>query len=168
MPCDAAIVAPPRHLPTTIDVRLTGATIISRRKPSSRSHTSDAALIIAVNSTATQRTPGNMNVLRSTPLVEAAESDCRPEPSTNRKSSGWISHVMTCARLPAKRIRSRCQTVFTARASERHVRSGTRTATMSAMTALIASPPRSRASWPGCDRPGRRSPHLGSSCPCSA
>ena len=39
--------------------------------------------------------------------------------------------------------------LFTARASERHVRSGTPTATTSAMTALIASPPPSRASWPG-------------------
>ena len=53
---------------------------------------------------------------------------------------------MTCARLPAKRIMSRRQTVLTARASERHVRSGTRLATMSAMTAVIASPPPSRAS----------------------
>ena len=73
-----------------------------------------------------------MNVLRSTPSVEAADSDCRPEPSTNRNSSGWISHIMICARSLAKRIMSRRQTAFTARASERHVRSGTRTATTSA------------------------------------
>ena len=54
--------------------------------------TSETALNIALNTTAMQRTPGKMNVLRSTPSVEAADSDCRPDPSTNRNSSGWISH----------------------------------------------------------------------------
>ena len=38
------MIAPPRHLPTMIDDRLTGATISSHRNPSSRSHTSEAAL----------------------------------------------------------------------------------------------------------------------------
>ena len=52
------LVAPPRHFPITIEARLTGATIISRRKPNSRSHTIDAAENIAVNITARQRTPG--------------------------------------------------------------------------------------------------------------
>ena len=96
-----------------------------------------------------QTTPGKMNVLRSTPSVEAADSDCRPDPSTNRNSSGWISHIMTCERSLAKRIMSRRQTAFAARTSERQLRSGTRLATTSAVTAVIASLPPSRASWPG-------------------
>ena len=41
-----------------IELRRIGATIISRRKPNSRSHTIDAAENIAVNITAMQRMPG--------------------------------------------------------------------------------------------------------------
>ena len=51
-------MAPPRHLPITIELRRTGATIISRRKPNSRSQTIEAAENIAVNITERQRTPG--------------------------------------------------------------------------------------------------------------
>ncbi len=51
-------MAPPKHLPSTIEERRTGATIISRRKPNSRSHTIEAAENIAVNITAMQSTPG--------------------------------------------------------------------------------------------------------------
>ncbi len=58
IPWVLATVAPPRHLPITIELRRTGATIISRRNPNSRSHTIDAAENIAVNSTAMQRMPG--------------------------------------------------------------------------------------------------------------
>ena len=57
-PWKAATVAPPRHLPITIELRRTGATIISRRKPNSRSQTIDAAENIAVNITVMQRMPG--------------------------------------------------------------------------------------------------------------
>ena len=57
-PWNAATVAPPRHLPITIELRRTGATSISRRKPNSRSHTIDAAENIAVNMTAIARMPG--------------------------------------------------------------------------------------------------------------
>ncbi len=53
-----ATVAPPRHLPITIELRRTGATIISRRKPNSRSHTIEAAENMAVNITDTARMPG--------------------------------------------------------------------------------------------------------------
>ena len=53
-----ATVAPPKHLPITIELRRIGATIISRRKPNSRSQTIDAAENIAVNITAMQRIPG--------------------------------------------------------------------------------------------------------------
>jgi ABC-2 type transport system permease protein len=53
-----ATVAPPKHFPSTIEPRRTGATSISRRKPNSRSHTIDAAEKIAVNITAIARTPG--------------------------------------------------------------------------------------------------------------
>ena len=58
MPWMVAIVAPPRHLPTTMADRLTGATSISRRKPNSRSHTMEAAEKIAVNITDMASTPG--------------------------------------------------------------------------------------------------------------
>ena len=57
-PWKAATVAPPAHLPSTMDERLTGATIISRRKPNSRSHTIEAAENMAVNITAMHSTPG--------------------------------------------------------------------------------------------------------------
>ena len=40
--------------------------------------TSDAALIMPLNHIAMQRIPGNMNVVRSTPSVDASDSDCRP------------------------------------------------------------------------------------------
>ena len=53
-----ATLAPPKHLPITIELRRTGATIISRRKPNSRSQTIDAAENMAVNITAMQRMPG--------------------------------------------------------------------------------------------------------------
>ena len=57
-PWKLATVAPPRHLPITIELRRTGATIISRRKPNSRSQTIEAAENIAVNITAMHRMPG--------------------------------------------------------------------------------------------------------------
>ncbi len=139
------MVAPPRHLPTTIDDRRTGATISSRRNPSSRSQTSDAALKMALYTSAMPRTPGNMNVVRPTPSVDESESVCSPGPRTNRNSSGWISHATMPMGSLAKRIRSRRQTVRTARASDRHDRSGTRTATTSATTALIGPTSPARA-----------------------
>ena len=58
IPWKLATVAPPRHLPSTSELRRTGATIISRRKPNSRSQTSEAAENIAVKSTAMHSTPG--------------------------------------------------------------------------------------------------------------
>ncbi len=61
-----------------------------------------------------------MNVLRSTPCVLALESCCRPEPSTNRNSSGCTSEVTIRMRSLLKRISSRSQTIFTARSSLRH------------------------------------------------
>ena len=57
-PCIPATVAPPRHLPITIEPRRIGATSISRRKPNSRSHTIDAAENIGVNITDIPRMPG--------------------------------------------------------------------------------------------------------------
>ena len=52
-----------------------------------------------------------MNVVRSTPSVDAADSVCSPGPRTNRNSSGWISDVTIRMRSSAKRIRSRRQTI---------------------------------------------------------
>ncbi len=51
-------MAPPKTLPITIELRRTGATIISRRKPNSRSQTIEAAENIPVNITEMQSTPG--------------------------------------------------------------------------------------------------------------
>ncbi len=136
-------------MPTTIDERRTGATSISRRNPSSRSITSEIALNIALKTSAMQRIPGKMNVLSSTPPVDAAASVCSPAPSTNRNSSGWTSIVAIRMRSVAKRIRSRRQTIRIARASERQERSGTRTATTSMTVTLIGGPPPARASSRG-------------------
>jgi hypothetical protein len=47
--CKVAAVAPPRHLPTMIAALLTGATSISRRKPNSRSQTSEMPAKAALN-----------------------------------------------------------------------------------------------------------------------
>ena len=58
MPWKVATVAPPRHLPTTMAHRRTGATSISRRNPNSRSHTIEAAEKMAVNRTDMASTPG--------------------------------------------------------------------------------------------------------------
>ena len=66
-----------------IALRRTGATSISRRNPNSRSHTIDTAENIAVNSTDSASTPGNMNVRRLTLPVWPCVSDERPVPSTN-------------------------------------------------------------------------------------
>ncbi len=99
-----ATVAPPRHLPITIELRRTGATIISRRKPNSLSQTNDAAWNMAMNMTEMHRIPGKMKVFRLTPWVPALARRWRPEPSTNRNSSGCTSDVTMRSRLLAKRI----------------------------------------------------------------
>jgi hypothetical protein len=65
-----------------IDPRRTGATSISRRKPNSRSHTMEMAENMAVNMTDRTRTPGKMNVLRSTPPVASRVRVAIPVPST--------------------------------------------------------------------------------------
>ena len=109
-----------------------------------------------------------MNVLRSTPSVDAAESDCSPEPRTNRNSSGWISDVTIRTRSSAKRIRSRRQTIRTARASDRQERSGTRTATTSAIAALIGRAPDNTRIMARLAVRRAASPRRGSSSPCSA
>ena len=72
-----------------------------------------------------------MKVFRSTPSVLALESCCRPDQSTNRKSSGWISAVTIRMRSLTKRISSRRQTILIARSSLRQLRAGTRTRTIS-------------------------------------
>src|SRR4051812_27808115 len=92
-PCAPATVAPPKHLPMTSELRRTGATIISRRKPNSRSQTSDAAENIAVNSTAMHSTPGYTNVRRLTPCVPPEVRRDSPDPSTKRNRNGCTSEV---------------------------------------------------------------------------
>jgi hypothetical protein len=58
IPWKVETVAPPRHFPITIADLLTGATSISRRSPNSRSHTIEAAVKMAVNSTDMDSTLG--------------------------------------------------------------------------------------------------------------
>src|SRR5262245_5087040 len=96
-----------------------------------------------------------MNVFSETPPVLAADSCSRPEPSTNRNSSGWISDVTIRIRSALKRISSRVQTIFMARYSLRHVRGGTRTRTTPATT-LMSRPPGSFAPW--ANTPSETSP----------
>ena len=114
-------------MPSTSEPRHTGATIISRKKPNSRSQTSEAAENMAVNITAMHSTPGYTNVRRLTPCVPAAAIRDRPVPSTNRNRNGWTSAVMIRSRSRPKRISSRFQTTLIARASPRRLRTGTRT-----------------------------------------
>ncbi len=121
-------------MPITIELRRTGATIISRRKPNSRSQTSEAALKTAVNITDMQRMPGKMNVVRST---SPPTTESRPAPSANRNSIGWISDVTIRIRSCLNRINSRLQTILIARSSLRYVRSGTRTRTTAVLIAAL-------------------------------
>src|SRR5580693_9309028 len=130
-PWKEATVAPPKHLPSTSELRRTGATIISRRKPNSRSHTSDAAENMAVNITAMHSTPGYTNVRRLTPCVPAEASRESPVPSTNRNRNGCISDVRMRSRSRLKRIISRFHTTLIARSSLRALRMGTRTRAIS-------------------------------------
>ena len=70
VPWTVAMLAPPRVLPDTSEVRLTGATSISRRNPNSRSHTIEIAEDRAVDMTVMATIPGNRNFLKSNPAVE--------------------------------------------------------------------------------------------------
>src|SRR5262245_49787255 len=124
-PWTVATEAPPRHLPSTIAPRRTGATSISRRKPNSRSQTTDAAEKSAVNITAIDSTPGNRKVRSPTPPVPAGTIDDNPVPSTNRKSSGCSKATTIRIRSRANLIISRCQTTLTTRRSPRRLRAGT-------------------------------------------
>ena len=120
-------MAPPKHLPSTSELRRTGATIISRRKPNSRSQTSEAAENMAVNMTAMHSTPGYTNVRRLTPWVPAEAIRESPVPRTNRNRNGCIRAVRMRRRSWLKRISSRFQTTLIARSSPRALRVGTRT-----------------------------------------
>ena len=57
-PCKVARVAPPRTLPSTITVRLTGATRTDRKNPSLRSSITDIMVKMAVNRTIMRSAPG--------------------------------------------------------------------------------------------------------------
>jgi hypothetical protein len=111
-PCSIEIVVPPATLPSATAVRDTGATSTSLRKPNSRSHTTEMAERIAVNSTAMHRMPGNMNWRKSSAPPAADDIAWpRPVPNTNRNSSGCASEAMIRARSRKKRMTSRYQIV---------------------------------------------------------
>ena len=59
-----------------------------------------------------------MSVFRLTPWVLALVRLWSPDPSTNRKRSGWISEAAILIRSLANRIRSRRHTIRIARNSE--------------------------------------------------
>ena len=82
-----ATTAPPRHLPQMIAPREMGATIISRRKPNSRSHTREMPANAAVNSTDVASTPGKRKVRKSV-LPPVSTMLPRPVPTTKMNSSG--------------------------------------------------------------------------------
>ena len=77
--------------------------------PNSRSQTIDNAEDSAVKNTVIAMIPGNMNVLKFTPLLDGSMLD-RPLPRMKRNSSGWTSEVTIRKRLRRKRRSSRCQT----------------------------------------------------------
>ncbi len=70
-----------------------------------------------------------MNVFRSTPWVPALARRPRPEPSTNRNSSGCTSEVAIRSGSLTNRISSRRHTIRIARSSEPRLRLGTSTRT---------------------------------------
>jgi hypothetical protein len=98
-----------------IEAREIGATIISRRNPNSRSHTSEMPAKAAVNSTEVASTPGNRNVgkLMSPPVSTMLPS---PVPITKMNSSGCSSIDSIRARSCRKRSSSRRVTTQVARA----------------------------------------------------
>ena len=154
----------------TIDARRTGATIISRRKPNSRSHTSEARgehrgeqHRHAEDAGEDERLAGRR---RRWPARTATAG---PSPSTNRNSSGWTSDVTIRMRSLAKRISSRRQTTLTARSLRRaSERSGTRTRDDVRRRWRSSPRPRHRAHHRAVAiAPRRRSRRRGSSCPCS-
>ncbi len=142
--CSVAEVAPPRHLPMMIAAFEIGATSISRRKPNSRSQTSEMPANTAMNSTDIASTPGNRNVLKSTSsLVETTLP--RPVPITKRNSSGCSSIATMRARSWVKRMISRRQTTDVARSSWRRPPSAS--STLGATTRCVGS---RGSSWEAC------------------
>ena len=124
------------------------------------------ALKMALDTRAMHSTPGNMKVVRSTPSVDPDDSDSSPEPRMNRNSSGWIIQLRIIFGSSMNRRRSRHQMARTARASDRHERSGTRTAATSAIAALIGRPCPSRRPSSAGRRTAHRTRRPGSSSPC--
>ena len=97
----------------------TGATSISRRKPNSRSHTIEMPAKAAVNSTDIDSTPGNRNVLKSTPPVPAACDQRAQAAAEHEQEQQRLGQRATATRVAVapKRIISRCHTTSAARTS---------------------------------------------------
>src|SRR5215218_3747689 len=112
--CPVATIAPPRHLPQMIEAREIGATIISRRKPNSRSQTSEMPAKAAVNSTDVASTPGYRNVRKLVPPPVSTMLP-RPVPITKMNSTGCSSIVTMRALSCLRRSSSRRVTTQVAR-----------------------------------------------------
>src|SRR3954447_2091027 len=112
--CRVATIAPPRHLPQMIELREIGATIISRRKPNSRSQTSEMPANAAVNSTDVARTPGKRNVRKLVPPPVSTMLPS-PVPITKMNSTGCSIIVTMRALSCLRRSSSRRVTTQVAR-----------------------------------------------------
>src|SRR4051794_15713352 len=112
--CPVATIAPPRHFPQMMEAREIGATIISRRKPNSRSQTSEMPANAAVKSTDVASTPGNRNVRKLVPPPVSTMLPS-PVPITKMNSSGCSSMVTMRALSCLKRSSSRRVTTHVAR-----------------------------------------------------
>src|SRR5215218_2535567 len=112
--CPVATMAPPRHFPQMMEAREIGATIISRRKPNSRSQTSEMPAKAAVNSTDVASTPGYRNVRKLVPPPVSTMLP-RPVPITKMNSTGCSSMVTMRALSCLRRSSSRRVTTHVAR-----------------------------------------------------
>ncbi len=118
-----------------IDDRRMGATSISRRKPNSRSHTTDTPENTAVNITDVASTPGNRNVRKSTSSWPTETTRDRPVPSTNSQSRGCTRPAASRRRSFTQRRSSRWQTMRAARRSAASPEGGRRMASTGRATA---------------------------------
>ena len=92
--CMAAKVIPPRHLPSTMAARETGATRTPCKKPSRRSSMIDTVEKIAVNSRISTTVPGKKYRMNPPSTPGAAKLSPKPDPISSQKTSGVASAPM--------------------------------------------------------------------------
>jgi len=87
--CREAIVAAPSALPMEMEVRETGATSISFKKPNSLSQTVETVEKNAMPITFIAIMPGYINFIKSTPKLPGVKVRLKPAPKINRNIIGW-------------------------------------------------------------------------------